>query len=93
MLLTMAKILSAHEFDTLNTVVKRYMHISAALGQEHTTLTVDQVLYCRLVELKWAIPEYRKEACYTTWGSSYINVLPEDNWKPFERIRLGRSMG
>jgi len=51
----------AHELDTLNTVVKRYMHISAALGQQHTVLTVDQALYCKLVELKWAIPEYQKK--------------------------------
>ena len=37
------------------------MHISAALGQQHTFLTVDQVLYCKLFELKWAIPEYQKK--------------------------------
>ena len=29
-----------------HTVVKRCMHISAALGQQHTVLTVDQVFYC-----------------------------------------------
>ena len=34
-----------------------------------------------------------KEAYYTAWGSSYINVLPEGDWKPYERIRLGRSLG
>lgn len=33
-----------HEFDTLNTVVRRCMHISDALGQQHTVLTVDQAL-------------------------------------------------
>ena len=37
------------------------MHISAALGQQYTVLTVDQVLYCKLVELKWATPEYQKK--------------------------------
>lgn len=51
----------AHEFDTLNTVVKRCMHISAALGQQYTVITVDQALYCKLVELKWAIPEYQNK--------------------------------
>ncbi len=51
----------AHEFDTLNTVVKRCMHVSAALGQQHTVITVDQALFCKLVELKWAIPEYQKK--------------------------------
>ena len=30
-----------------------HAHISA-LGQQHIVLTVDQVLYCKLVELKWA---------------------------------------
>ena len=39
----------AHEFDTLNTVVKRCMYIAAALGQKHTVITVDQALYCKLV--------------------------------------------
>ena len=33
-----------------------------------------------------------KEACGTAWRSSYINLLPECDWKPYERIRLGRSM-
>ena len=51
----------AHEFDTLNTVVKRCMHISAVLGQQHTVITVDQALFCKLVELKWAIPEYQEK--------------------------------
>jgi len=50
-----------HGFDTLNTVVRRCMHISATLGQQHTGLTVDQALYCKLVELQWAIPEYQKK--------------------------------
>lgn len=31
------------------------------LGQQHTGPTVDQALYCKLVELKWAIPEYQKK--------------------------------
>ena len=47
----------AHELDTLNTVVKRCMAISSHFGQEHTVLTVDQVLYCRLIGLKWSVPE------------------------------------
>jgi hypothetical protein len=49
----------AHEFDTLNTVVKQCMYIAATLGQKHTVITVDQALYCKLIELKWAIPEYQ----------------------------------
>ena len=50
----------AHELDTLNTVVKRCMAISSHLGQEYTVITVDQALYCKLMELKWSVPEYRK---------------------------------
>ena len=51
----------AHEFDTLDTVVKRCMHISAALGQQYTVITVDQALFCKLLELKWSIPEYQNK--------------------------------
>ena len=51
----------AHELDTLNTVVKRCLAISAHFGQEHTVLTVDQALYCKLIELKWCVPEYRNK--------------------------------
>jgi hypothetical protein len=49
----------AHELDTLNTVVKRCMAISSHFGQEHTVLTVDQALFCKLMELKWSVEEYR----------------------------------
>ena len=48
----------AHEFDTLNTVVKRCIAISDHFDQQYTVLTVDQALYCKLMELKWAIPHY-----------------------------------
>ena len=51
----------AHEMDTLNTVVKKCMHVATVLGQQYTIITVDQALYCKLVELKWAIPEYREK--------------------------------
>ena len=49
----------AHELDTLNTVIQRCWHISQDLGQKYVVLTVDEALYCKLMELKWAIPEYR----------------------------------
>lgn len=51
----------AHEMDTLNTVVMKCMRVAAALGQQHTVITVDQALYCKLVELKWAFTEYQKK--------------------------------
>ena len=50
----------AHEFDTLNTAVKRCMHISEEMGQKFTVITVDQALYCKLMELKWSVPEYKR---------------------------------
>ena len=48
----------AHEFDTLNTVVKRCMFVSEHFGQTYTVITVDQALYCKLMELKWKIPDF-----------------------------------
>ena len=65
----------AHEMDTLNTVVKKGMHVSAALGQRYTIITVDQALYCKLVELKWQIPQYQERTCRTTRRSPYIYEL------------------
>lgn len=41
---------SSHEYDTLNTVVKRCVHISASLGQKYTVITIDQALYCKLAQ-------------------------------------------
>jgi hypothetical protein len=35
----------AHDFDTLNTVVQRCMHISEKLGQKYTAITVDNGIY------------------------------------------------
>jgi len=49
----------AHELDTLNTVVQRFIHVSSSLGQKHVLLTVDQALYFKLMELKWATPQYK----------------------------------
>ena len=42
----------AHEFYTLNTLIRRCMIISASYGQQYTVITVDQALYCKLMELK-----------------------------------------
>ena len=50
----------AHELDTLNTVVRRCLHVSQALEQRYVVLTVDEALYCKLMELKWSIPEYKE---------------------------------
>ena len=50
----------AHDLDTLNTV-KRWLAISSHFGQEYTVHTVNQALYCRLMELKWCVSEYEEE--------------------------------
>ena len=42
----------AHDFDTLNTVVQRCMHISEKLGKKYTVINVDQALYFKLMDLK-----------------------------------------
>ena len=43
----------AHEYDTLNTVILRCRKIAQSLGQRYVVLTVDEALYCKLMELKW----------------------------------------
>jgi hypothetical protein len=50
----------AHEFDTLN-VIRRCMFVTEHFGQAYTVITVDQALYCKLMELKWKIPEFNKK--------------------------------
>ena len=49
----------AHELDTLNTVVLRCKYIANALGQQQVVLTVDEALYCKSMELKWAKKDYQ----------------------------------
>ena len=49
----------AHELSTLNTVVKRVIHVAEALNQTKVVLTVDQALFPGLMELKWVVPGYR----------------------------------
>ena len=50
----------AHEYETLNIVVKRCMAVSKHFNQKHTVITGDQALYCKLQELKWLIPECKE---------------------------------
>ncbi|KAL8567664.1 hypothetical protein ACOMHN_054475 [Nucella lapillus] len=49
----------AHDLDILNTVVVRCKHVARKLGQHHVVLTVDEALFCKLMELKWAKDEYQ----------------------------------
>lgn len=50
---------TAHELDTLNTVVRRCMYVSSQIRQEYTVITVDQALHYKLIDLKWTIQEYK----------------------------------
>lgn len=43
----------AHEIDTLNTVVMRCLNVARKLEQHHVVITVDEALFCKLMELKW----------------------------------------
>ena len=49
----------AHDLDTLNTVVLRCKHVARKLGQYHVVITVDEALFCKLMELKWAKADYQ----------------------------------
>ena len=74
----------AHELDTLNTVVRRCLTVSEHLAQEHTVITVDQALYCKLMELKWSVPEYKYKLIPRLGGlHTSMNFL-----KVFESITL-----
>lgn len=44
----------AHEYQTMNTVVKKCKYISEKLGRKYVVITVDEQLYSRLMELKWS---------------------------------------
>ena len=48
-----------HHIDTLNTVVKRVLHVAQSMEQEHVVLTVDEDLYPKLMELKWSVDQYK----------------------------------
>ena len=49
----------AHHIDTLNTVVKRVLHVAQAMEQEHVDLPVDEDRYPKLMELKWYVDQYK----------------------------------
>ena len=49
----------ASELDTLNTVIKRVLHVAKSMEQQHVVLTVDEALYPKLLELKWSVEEYK----------------------------------
>jgi len=97
----------AHELDTLNTVVLRCRHVAKKLEQHHVVLTVDEALFCKLMDLKWAKPQYqdflvvRLGGPHTALKFMEVNLL--DLWKhgsraiclapkQLKRLRLGSLM-
>lgn len=63
----------AHDIDTLNTVVKRILHITASVQQKHAVVTVDQALFPALMELKWANPKY-KDVLIPQLGGLHVSM-------------------
>ena len=49
----------ASELNTLNTVIKRVLHVAKSMEQHHVVLTVDEALYPKLLELKWSVEQYK----------------------------------
>lgn len=50
----------AHEYGTLNTVIKRGISLADKLNFEYIVFTVDQALYCKMLELRWSSEFYQK---------------------------------
>ena len=63
----------AHEYDTLNLVVRRCMTIASHFEQEHTVLTVDQQLFCKLHTLISNTPEF-KDKVFPRLGGLHISL-------------------
>ena len=49
----------AYELDTMNTIIKRVLHVAKSMEQQHVVLMVDEALYPKLLELKWSVEEYK----------------------------------
>ena len=63
----------AHEYDTLNLVIRRCMAISSHYNQEHTVLTVDQQLFCKLHILISNTPEFQHKV-FPRLGGLHISL-------------------
>jgi len=77
------------------TVVLQCKHTANKLGQHHVVLTVDAALFCKLMELKLAKPEYqaflivRLEGLHT--ALKFIEVIGKH--VQFSRLREARVEG
>ena len=73
----------AHEYDTLNLVVRRCMAVSTYFKQQYTIITVDQALFCKLHVLISNIPEFQHKV-FPRLGGLHISLN-------FQRI-IGQHM-
>lgn len=58
----------AHEYGTLNTVLIRGITLADRLNYEYIVVTVDQALYCKLLELRWSSEIYQKRVILRMGG-------------------------
>ena len=49
----------ADDYSTLNTKFRHGIHVANQLTNNYGIFIVDQALFCRAMELKWSVPEYR----------------------------------
>ena len=64
----------AHHIDTLNTVVKRVLHVAQSVEQEQVVLTVGEDLYSKLMELKSSVDQY-KDILIPCLGGLHIAMM------------------
>jgi hypothetical protein len=74
------------DFDTLNTVVQRCMHISEKLGKKYTVISVDQALYFKLMDLKWSVPRYKDSIWILLSVCSISTANSIETWSVFIAI-------
>ncbi len=58
----------AHELETLITVLERSISVADRLGEKYVGLTVDQALYCKLIELRWSKQKYQDRIIFKMGG-------------------------
>ena len=83
----------AHEMDTLPTVVERCRHVAYSLGLKHVVLTVDEALYCKLMECEMGQERILKLYDCEAWGSAYCNEFYEGDRETHSVVWVAGGMG
>ena len=50
----------ADDYSSLYTIFRRAIHVNDLLGNDYAMVIIDQALFCRAMELKWSVPEFRR---------------------------------